>query len=253
MTDLMVSCPKCGQPHVTRWGTPSCAGHRSKVRPYAPCTKSPIPGAATCHLHGSGTGSGRRAAARRLALGEAMGELHRLGVPVDVEPADAMLAMVQEAAGNVAFLRRRIQDLDQLLGGPEGNEIIAVLGGLGKDAGPLEIPSGPPAIAARVDPRNFRAERHVLVAMYDDERERLVRWAKACRDAGVDERRVQLAEDQGRQLAAVLRGTLEAALALVVGLLEPSAAQQVRERWAAEVPAIVRRQIQTATSKEINP
>lgn len=216
----------------------------------APCKRQAIIGGTVCASHGGRAPQVKAAAARRLALGEAMGELSKLGVPIDVEPADAMLDMVREAAGNVAFLRRRIQDLDQLLGGPEGNEIIAVLGGGGKDAGPLEIPAGPPAIAGRVDPRNFRAERHVIVAMYDDERERLVRWAKACRDAGVDERRVQLAEDQGRQLAAVLRGTLEAALALVVGLLEPSAAQQVRERWAAEVPAIVRRQIQTATSRE---
>lgn len=197
-------------------------------------------------MHGGRAPQVARAASRRLALGEAMGELQRLGVPVDVEPADAMLAMVQEAAGNVAFLRARVQDLDQLLGGSDGNDIIAVLGGT-KGDNPLEIPAGPPAIAGRVDPRNFRAERHVLVAMYDDERERLVRWAKACRDAGVDERRVQLAEDQGRQLAAVLRGTLEAALALVVALLDPEVATVVRERWTADVPGIVRRQIATVT------
>lgn len=246
----LVPCPglkrggTCGHEHDPR----RCTGHVDEPNgTVRPCKQFPIRGGAVCRDHGGAAGHVRAAAARRLALGEAMGELERLGVPIDVEPADAMLEMVREAAGNVAFLRRRIQELDQLLGGPEGNEIIAVLGGAAKDAGPLEIPAGPPAIAARVDPRNFRAERHVLVAMYDDERERLVRWAKACRDAGVDERRVQLAEDQGRQLAAVLRGTLEAVLALVVGLVDPAVAAVVRERWAAEVPAIVRRQISTVT------
>jgi hypothetical protein len=220
--------------------------HAVSKRSGKQCRRMAMAGTTVCAMHGGMAPQVKAAAARRLALGEAMGELHRMGVPIDVEPADAMLDMVREAAGNVAFLRRRIQDLDQLLGGPEGNAIIAVLAGAkGEDR--LEIPAGPPAIAGRVDPRNFRAERHVLVAMYDDERERLVRWAKACRDAGVDERRVQLAEDQGRQLAAVLRGTLEAALALVVALLEPAVATAVRERWAAEVPGIVRRQISTVT------
>lgn len=215
------------------------------------CKRWAIPGGTVCAMHGGKTPQVARAAQRRLALGEAMSELTKLGVPIDVEPADAMLDMVREAAGNVAFLRSRVQELDQLLAGPDGNEIIAVLGGT-KGDDPLEIPGGPPAIAGRVDPRNFRAERHVLVVMYDEERERLVRWAKACRDAGVDERRVQLAEDQGRVLATVLRGALEGALQLVASVLAgaPDLAAAVRERWHAEVPALVRHHIQTATSRE---
>lgn len=211
------------------------------------CKRRPVPGATVCAMHGGKAPQVQRAAARRLALGEAMGELHRLGVPIDVEPADAMLDMVREAAGNVAFLRARVQELDQLT--RESKELeaaLAVLGGGGKDS--REIAQRAPAgIYGQVDPRNWKAERHVIVAMYDEERERLVRWAKACRDAGVDERRVQLAEDQGRMIAAVLRGALEGALQLVVGLLDPAVATVVRERWAAEVPGIVRREIAEKT------
>lgn len=212
-----------------------------------PCRKPPIQGGTVCASHGGRAPQVQRAAARRLALGEAIAELDRLGRPIDVEPADAMLDMVREAAGNVAFLRARVQELDQLT--RESKELeaaLAVLGGGGKDSERIAQRS-PAGIYGQVDPRNWRAERHVVVAMYDDERERLVRWAKACRDAGVDERRVQLAEDTGRMIADVLRGALAAALQLVVALLEPDVAGRVRERWAAEVPAIVRGEIAKAT------
>lgn len=212
------------------------------------CGRPAILGGTVCNLHGGKSPQAKKAAARRLATADALAELDRLGVPLDVEPAEAMLAMVAEAAGNVAFLRRRVQDLDQLLAGPEGNDILAVLGGTGGEL--TEVPAGPPAIAGRVDPRNWKAERHILVAMYDDERERLVRWAKACRDAGVDERRLVLAEAQGQQLAAVLQGTLAALLALVVRLVESGTATagEVRAVWASEVPAIVRAQIAAVTN-----
>lgn len=228
-------------------GDPSRRCTATSSRTGERCKRQAILGGTVCASHGGRAPQVQRAAARRLALGEAIAELHQLGHPIDVEPADAMLAMVQEAAGNVAFLRARVQELDQLT--RESRELeaaLAVLGGGGKES--VEIAQRAPAgIYGQVDPRNWKAERHVVVAMYDDERERLVRWAKACRDAGVDERRVQLAEDQGRQLAAVLRATLEAALSLVVAILEPAAATTVRERWSAEVPGIVRREIGRVT------
>lgn len=216
-----------------------------------PCGNLAIPGGTVCRFHGGSSKKVKAAAARRLALGEAKGELERLGVPIDVEPAEAMLAMVAEAAGNVAFLRRRVQELDQLLGGYDGNDALQALAVLGSSKGEWrEIEAGPPAIAGRIDPHNWRAERHVLVAMYDDERERLVRWSKACRDAGVEERRVVLAEEQGRQLASVLRGTIAALLALVVRLVEsgPVSVEAVRQAWSNDVPGIVRAQIAAVTS-----
>ena len=212
-----------------------------------PCKRQAIIGGTVCASHGGRAPQVQRAAARRLALGEALAELDRLGRPIDIDPSEAMLEMVREAAGNVAFLRSRVQELDQLTRESREAEeaLVALLGG-GSEAREVSARS-PAGIYGRVDPRNFRAERHVLVAMYDDERERLVRWAKACRDAGVDERRVQLAEDTGRMIADVLRGALAGALSVVVALLEPEQASAVREAWSAEVPAIVRAEIAKAT------
>lgn len=217
------------------------------------CTRDAIVGATVCWVHGGAAPQVQAAAKRRAALGEALAELASLGIPVEIEPADAMLAMVHEAAGNVAFLRARVQELDQLLGGWQGNDTldaIAHIGGAGKDGKEIRN-SGPAAIAGRVDPHNWRAERHVLVAMYDEERDRLVRWSKACRDAGVDERRVRLAEDQGRQLAEVIRATVGALLELAVAAVEgEDQVARLRAVWAERVPSIVRSQIMTITTGE---
>ncbi len=149
----------------------------------AQCKRPAVPGATVCRYHGGAASHVRRAAARRLALGEAMAELSRLGRPIDVEPAEAMLEMVREAAGNVAVYRMLVQSLH-----PAVDEAP---GGLGDDVDALELGRG---LAGRVDPANWKAAPHVWVELYDAEREKLVRWSKACRDAGVDERQLELAE-----------------------------------------------------------
>ena len=65
------------------------------------------------------------------------------------------------------------------------------------------------AVPIRNPHRRGEAAPHVLVRMYGEERDRLVRYARACIDAGVAERLVRLAERQG----GLLVGVVEAALA----------------------------------------
>jgi hypothetical protein len=206
------------------------------------CKRRPHPGTTKCVKHGSGAPQVRAAAKRRLALGQATAELDRLGIPVEVDPSEAMLAMVHEAAGNVAFLRMRVQELEQagrLTGNHDADDVVSAI---------AEEDNPRPSIAGRVDPKNFKAERHVLVAMYDDERERLVRWAKACRDAGVEEHRVALAEKQGAMLAEVLRNLLAS---LSATLIAAGLAEQVIQRvFAQEVPPLVRAALTSASGGE---
>lgn len=102
-------------------------------------------------------------------------------------------------------------------------------------------------IAGRVDPANWKAAPHVLVTMYNEERERLVKWAKACRDAGVEESRVRLAERQGEMLATVLRtllASLQAAL-VAAGLSKEVVILVIREQG----PGLVRQSLSVAVGE----
>lgn len=196
-----------------------------------------------CRMHFS-TPAAKKVAARRLALGEAQAELAKLGRPIVVDPADAMLEMVYEAAGNVAALRRLVAALGELVDQEPGE--VADEDGIVAEGWRDELGSG---IAGRTDPTNWKAAPHVWVAMYDAERDRLVKWAKACRDAGVDERRVQVAESQGRQLAQILTATLDA---VRVALLAVVPVALLDELWRTQLPGIVRTAIE-ATVKEEPP
>ncbi len=235
-------CERCGQPH------PKCHAH-PKHGPLRPCMVWPPRGQDVCTKHGGGARQIRGHAKRRVALGEAEEELNRLGVPIEIEPADAMLQMVWEAAGNVAVLRgwiQRLRQAEQLIEGYDEEDIIDSLASVGQGKTVARSQRG--VIAGRVDPANWKAAPHVLVVMYNDERERLVRWAKACRDAGVEEHRVKLAERQGELLAQVLRVFLEGLLAALVSAGAPE--PLVRQVWTSEVPGIVRRALGEASGEE---
>jgi hypothetical protein len=58
------------------------------------------------------------------------------------------------------------------------------------------------------EPLTIDAEGRALLDVYADERDRLVRIAKTTLDAGVEERRVQLAESQGALVAGAIRRIL---------------------------------------------
>lgn len=256
-----IGCPKCGEVHDPR----KCSGHveacsscgeregcfvaepcPSCAGPVVlrPCGRFPTRGSRVCTSHGSGSATARAAAARQVALAAAEEELARLGGRVGVEPADAMLAMVQEAAWNVAVYRRLVQSLElhtvddggEIAGGDDEDRVID----------PRVLASG---LAARVDPTNWRAAPHVFVAMYDAERERLVKWAKACRDAGVDEHRMRVLEGQAEQLVGVahdIAAGLQAALT-AAGLAVEVVARVVEEA----LPGVMRGAFERAQAIEV--
>lgn len=54
----------------------------------------------------------------------------------------------------------------------------------------------------------YKAAPNVWLELYSHERGHLVKVAKVCIDTGIDERRVQLAEQQGAAIVAVIKATL---------------------------------------------
>lgn len=165
-------CPLRGTTH------PRCVAHVKARAPERaerrgqPCSNRPVTGSDVCGVHGGRAPQTKGAAAVRVADGKARAAVAAFGLPRDVSPTEALLEEVQWAAGHVAWFR---------------DVIAAAEGGLRLDT---------------------TAEGRALVDLYGQERDRLVRISKVTLDAGVEERRVQLAESQGALVAGVIRRIL---------------------------------------------
>jgi hypothetical protein len=129
-------------------------------------------GAGNCWMHFGRSPNGKRHAATDAAR-EA---LVSLGIPVQTDPQQALLEQVWEAAGNVAFLRERVQALEVSVAGPD------------------HLGDGRP---------------HVLVVMYGEERDRLSKIAKMALDAGVAAKFVTIAERQADAIVSVINAVLD--------------------------------------------
>lgn len=100
---------------------------------------------------------------------EAERRLISFGQPLPVEPTEALLSVLHLSAGHLAWVRD--------------------------------------SLAALEDKTTF--EGQVLMRLWNDERDRVARIAKAALDAGVAERQVRLAEQYGEQLARLLTGIFD--------------------------------------------
>lgn len=144
------------------------------------------PGVGKCQRHhGNGELASKRAKSLMRDLA-ARSALRTLAVPIEVSPTEALMGLVYEAAGNVAFLGGRVADL--------GLELVGDVYSLTREGD---------AVATSEDAR-------AIVKLYNDERDRLAKVAKLAIDAGLEERAVRVLEDQAVMIAKVLRATIMA-------------------------------------------
>jgi hypothetical protein len=188
---------------------------------------TPHPGYGPCKLHGGSTRN-HVAAAR---AEQARRAVATYGLPVDVDPATALLQEVHRTAGHVAWLGEKVAELDA-----EGL-VWGVAETTSKQA--TEYPGTDTVHAARPS---------VWLDLYQRERTHLVRVSKAALDAGVSERLVRLAEQQGMLLAQVIRQSTDELLGEVAGLLDEATAAEVRQRWSGWVARIVPAKIAAVTT-----
>jgi len=142
-------------------------------------------------MHGGKAPAVVAAAERRTQQGALHAAAVTFGLPVEVTPTQALLDEVQWTAGHVACLRERIQELepDQLTWGrTEYRE-----GATDKGAEWKSIE---------------RANPSVLWELYTQERKHLVAVTTAALSAGIEERRIELAEKQGQLVADAMRAVL---------------------------------------------
>lgn len=166
-----------------------CSRRRSNG---GPCANWAMLGQVVCRNHGGASPQAKAAAERRLAHDELEKAVVTYGLPRDVTPEEALLDEVRWTAGHVAWLRERVQatEADALSWG-RSSEVA-------KGSG--EFP-GTDTTHAAAPP--------VLLEMYQRERRHLLDVCKVAIQAGIEERRVRLAERYGSQLAAVVQAILD--------------------------------------------
>lgn len=145
------------------------------------CGAWAVGGTTVCRMHGGAAPQVRQAAKRRLEAEHAQEAVATFGLPRDVDPHVALLEEVHRTAGHIAWLAAKIGDAES-------------------DEGLVQTNFGP-GNASQVVPS-------VWVGLYQRERTHLARVCKAALDAGVQERQVRLAEQQGQLLAKVIHGVL---------------------------------------------
>lgn len=145
------------------------------------CTNWPIKGSTVCRMHGGSAGQVRAKAKERQQEEAAQRAVVVYGLPVEVDPHTALLEELCRTAGHIAWLRHRIEELtEQTLHGPVGGS-----------------EHGYP-----------REEPHVWVRLYQEERRHYAAVARDCIKAGIEERRIQLAEQQAELIASYTRALL---------------------------------------------
>jgi hypothetical protein len=126
----------------------------------------------------------KAAAERRVEHAQAEQAVRTYGLPVDVAPEDALLEEVHRTAGHVAYLNGIIGDFSS-------KDELRQWASTGEEGGYWR--------------------QSVWVELYRHERAHLVAVCKAAISAGIEERRVQLAEKQGELVAELLRVAIDAA------------------------------------------
>lgn len=149
-----------------------------------------MPGSGVCWYHGGNKKAVRLAAQRRLAEQEARELMATYGKPVvGLNPVDALLHEIEWTAGHIEWLRVQVQTLenDELTWGESQT-----------------MSAGDQVQIVR------RAAPHILVQVYQQERRHLLECTAVAIKAGVEERRVRLAERYGATIADVFRRLLDA-------------------------------------------
>lgn len=163
--------------------TPLCG---ARTRQGGTCRKPPMDGTTRCKLHGGASPNAQRLAVQR----RAERELLFLGIPVtEIHPADAIVQLVHYQAAIVNYWRGKVNDLneDDLTWGRTKEKVGGDDQGITSEAKP-----------------------NIAYALLVQAQDKLAEYAAAALRAGVEERRVRLAESQGQLVAQAIRSVLDA-------------------------------------------
>ena len=125
-----------------------------------------------------------------------------MGQPLPVDPGDALLQCIQIAAGEVQYASLRIAELDDDQAVVEQRQVKTRPLSEGKDG------EDPHTIVEEVT-TSTTAELHIWIRVRQQAMDRLVNYSSVAIKAGLEERRVKIAEQTGQLIAQAVRGILE--------------------------------------------
>lgn len=187
------------------------------------CTKWAMKGQKVCHMHGGKAPQSLKMAEERVTEEKAAALVATYGLRVQTTATEALLEEVQWTAGHVAWLRERVQEIEgaALVEGTDREHPL--IWGVtkeksgGEDRGTTE-----------------EAAPNIWLKLYQQERTHLVKVCSEAIRAGIEERKIQLAEQQGELVAQAIRK--------ILGDLQLTPAQQ------ALVPQVVPRHLRALAS-----
>ncbi len=153
-------------------------------------------GVGRCKLHGGNTPLAIQSGLTWLAKREC----RVMGIPLDIEPHDALLQCISIAAGEVQYASFRIAELD------ESDEVGAVVSTLYR---PKKLAKGAEDEGTQItETRVEMPQLHVWIQVRHQAMDRLVNYSAAAIKCGLEERLVKVAEGQGQMLATTIRDIL---------------------------------------------
>lgn len=210
--DLYPTCERCGEQHIRHeassgawYGT--CTGHRTNG---LPCKKYPMKGGRVCERHGGKAPQVMEAATRTRLADNIRKTMASELVRVDpdtmrTDPIQGLLWEVAMSAQAIEWLALQMGDLHV----PRPNEAGPLRDLIGVDDDGEPIMAQASGLLWGPD-HNLDLATHVLYQMWCEERERHARFCTMAIKAGVSERMVAIAEQQGYQIVSVIIAVIDA-------------------------------------------
>jgi hypothetical protein len=187
------------------------------------CGQIAMRGQNVCKNHGGMAPQNLAKAEERLTEEKARVLVETYGRKIETTASEALLDEVQWTAGHVAWLRERVQEI-------ESATVVA-----GTDTGhPLVWGITKEKSGGEDYGTTSEAVPNVWLKLYQQERSHLVTVCSQAIKAGIEERRIRLAESQGALIAQAIRA--------ILGDLQLTTEQQAR------VPEIVPRHLRALAS-----
>lgn len=182
------------------------------------CSSMAMTGQNVCQMHGGKAPQNLAKAKERITEQRAAAIVATYGRKIETTATEALLDEVQWTAGHVAWLRERVQEIEGQAAITGTDPEHPLVWGVtrqkagGEDQGTTE-----------------EAAPNVWLRLYQQERTHLVKVCAEAIKAGIEERKIQLAEQQGALVAQAIRK--------ILGDLQLTAEQQAR------VPEVVPRHL----------